>query len=247
MANKDPLYFAIDSDILRTLTYLDALLKNDPNYDLRNTPDPLLKKWSGYILKLYKKMQNDEIRLVIVDAVYQESQHSLSLVSFMREYCYFTKINAVNYQRKAAEARRLANAYCEPYEVGDREFSAPMKKVFNAESGKSSPTNDCYIMAQATMQGICLITANGRDFIFDDKIGKENHDRSRGIMCINIAKGYYRQGQGKFNTTRPFHIQTIGPMLKDEILNIEVIEPLTNFDLGKDLISEEDLKNLNTI
>lgn len=241
MENKK-LYLAIDSDILRTLTFIDISLQNNPNYDLRNAPDPLLKKWSGYLYRLYSKMQDDQIRLVIVDAVYQESQHSVSLLTFMKKFCYFPKVNLVNYQRKAAEARRLANAYCETFEVGDREYPAPMKKVFNAESGKFSPTNDCYIMAQATMEGISLITANGKDFIFDEKIGKENHDRAKGIMSINISRGYYKSGMGKFNTSRPFHIQTIGPMLKDEVLNIELMTPLNDFDVGDDLISEDDLK-----
>ncbi len=242
MENNEPLYFAIDSDILRRLTSIDLLLENNPNYDLRNAPDPVLKKWSGYFFRLYKKMLNDELRLVIVDAVYQESQHSISLLGFMKKYCYFPKINAVNYQRKAEEARRLANSYCEPYMVGDREYSAPMKKVFNAQSNTFAPTNDCYIMAQATIEGISLITANGKDFIFDDKLGKENHERAKGIMNINISKGYYTTKQGGFNTARPFHIQTIGPMLKDDVLNIDSVSPINDFDIGNDLISDDDLK-----
>ncbi len=242
MENKEPLYFAIDSDVLRVLTYIDINIKYYPDCDLKNSTDPLLRKWSGYLTRLYHRMKNDEIRFVIVDAVFQESQHSTSLLTFMKKYCYFPKINAVNYQRKAAEARRLANAYCEPYVVGDKEYPAPMKKVFNAESGKSSPTNDCYIMAQATLEGISLITANGRDFIFDEKAGKENKFRAKGIMNINIARGYYSSKQGNFNTSRPFHIQTIGPMLKDDVLNIDLIEPLNEFDVGDDLISDEDLK-----
>ena len=243
MENKDPLYFAIDSDILRTLTYIDITLQNNPDYELRNSPDPLLKKWSGYFFRLYSKMKNDEIRLVIVDAVFQESQHSKTLLGFMKNYCYFPKINAVNYQRKAEESRKLANAYCEPFEVGDRTFSAPMKKVFNAAYNQSSPTNDCFIMAQATIEGIPLITANGKDFIFDDKIGTENHDRAKGITSINISKGYYSSKGGKFYTARPFHINTIGPMLKDNVLNIDLMQPLNGFDIGNEIISEDDLIN----
>lgn len=242
MENKYPLYFAIDSDILRSLRFIDLIMESGQRYDFANSPDPLLKKWGGYLRKLYAKMKNDELRLVIVDAVYQESQHSVSLLTFMKNYCYFPKVNLVNYQRKSAEARRLANSYCEPYEVGDREYAAPMKKVFNATSGAFAPTNDCYIMAQATIEGISLITANGRDFIFDDKLGKENHDRAKGIMNVNISKGYYTSKQDGFTTSRPFHIQTIGPMLKDEVLNIELTTPINSFDLGDDLISEEDLK-----
>ena len=243
MENKEPLHFAIDSDVLRVLAFLDIILEQSSEQDLRNSPDPLIKRWGGYFKRLYYKMQRDEIRLVIVDAVFQESQHSTSLLSFMKKYCYFPKINAVNYQRKAAEARKLANAYCSNFVVGDREYPAPMKKIFNAESTTFSPTNDCYIMAQATIEGIPLITANGKDFIFDERAGTENHDRAKGIMSVNIAKGYYTSNQGKFNTSRPFHINTIGPMLKDEVLSIELMKPLNSFDLGDDLIDEEDLKN----
>ncbi len=243
MENKEPLYFAIDSDVLRTLTYINTCLKSNPNYDFKTSQNTLIQNYSGYFIRVHKKMLSGEIRLVIVDAVFQESQHSKSLLSFMKEYCYFPKINAVNYQRKATEARKLANAYCEPYKIGDKEYPAPMKKVFNAESSKASPTNDCYIMAQATIEGISLITANGRDFIFDEKIDRENHHRAKGIMNVNINRGYFSSRQGKFFTARPFHIRTVGPMLKDEELSIDVIDPFYGFDLGDDLIDEDDLKN----
>jgi len=243
MEDNKPLYFAIDSDVLRTLSFIDLIMQKEPSYDLRRSQSALLQKYSGYFLRLYNKMLSGEIRLVIVDAVYQESQHSVTLLSFMKKYCYFPKINIVNYQRKATEARKLAEAYCEHYKVGDKTYVAPMKKVFNAASNKSSPTNDCFIMAQATIEGISLITANGRDFIFDEKAGNENHDRAKGIMNVNIAKGYYASKQGNFNTSRPFHIKTIGPMLKNEELTIDVIDPFNDFDFGDDLIDEDDLKN----
>ena len=227
MENNKPLYFAIDSDILRELTFIDKIFKSGEFYDFKATTDPLLKKWSGYLQRLYYKMKEGTLRLVIVDAVFQESQHSASLVEFMKEYCYFPKINAVNYQSKATEARNLANAYCSPYTMGDKEFSAPMKLVFNAESSKFSPTNDCYIMAQSTIEGISLITANGRDFIFDEKSDTENHDRSRGIININISKGYYSATDtDKIYVSKPFHINTIGPMLKkDNEVVIDTMEP----------------------
>lgn len=242
MENKDIVYFAIDSDVLRTLAYIDKILESGKYYDFTNSPDPLLKRWSGYFQRLYYKMKSDEIRLVIVDAVYQESQHSKSLLEFMKHYCYFPKINAVNYQRKSAEARKLADAYCNSYNVGDKEFPAPMKQVFNAQSNTFSPTNDCFIMAQATIEGICLITANGRDFIFDERSNNENHDRAKGITNINISRGYYASEHGKFNASRPFHINTIGPMIKkDDKTPLEVIKPFNEFDLGDDLISEDDL------
>ena len=108
-------YFAIDSDILRSLAFIDILFTNDPNCDLRTANDPLVKKWSGYLKKLYLKIKSNEVHPVIVEAVYLESKHSKSLLDFMRKYCYFPNVNAINYPQKREKAKRLANAYCMPY------------------------------------------------------------------------------------------------------------------------------------
>ena len=239
MENNEPLYFAIDSDILRRLTHIDIILESEQFYDIKNSNDPLLKKYGGYLQRLYHKMKNDEIRLVIVDAVYQESKHSESLVNFMKNYCYFPKINAVNYQEKATEARNLAYAYCAPYTMGEKQFPAPMKMIFHTDENKHAPSNDCYIMAQASIEGISLITANGKDFIFDDKSNSENHYRTNGIININISKGYYSTAQSnRLLVSRPFHIRTIGPLLtKDKNVIIETISPFNEFDKGSELIS----------
>lgn len=229
MERNNPSYFAIDSDILRELTFIDIIKKSNKTLDEITTTDPLLQKYGGYLQRLYFKMKTGEINLVIVDAVYQESKHSKSLLDFIKEYCYFPDINAVNYQEKAEEARKLAYAYCSPFDNNGVEEPSPMKLVFIADINKSVPTNDCYIMAQATIEGISLITANGKDFIFNKRNASLEHDRSRGIAIINEQYGYYdKNSKNKNLSPKPFHIYTLGPMIKkyDNYKNkLEVSKP----------------------
>ena len=237
MENNNQNYFAIDSDILRALAFVDIILERDPNCDLKTINDPLMKRWSGYIKKLYFKIKSGEIKPVIVETVYLESKHSPSLVSFMKKYCYFPNVNAINYEEKKEKARKLAYAYCEPYKFKGEPRPAPMKTVYNAALNAYAPTNDCFIMAQATIEGIPLITANGRDYIFDERSENENDNtRVLGIASINHAEGYHEMHNGKFITVVPMHIRTIGPMLKDKVFSIETMQPLNNFVLGSVLL-----------
>ena len=214
MANK--LYIAIDSDILRTLAYLNLLKKEHGFVDREKVKDHSLKKDLNYFLRLFKAIQNDEIRPLIVDAVFQESKHSETLVDFMREYCYFPNVNAVNYQEKAQKARELANLYCHEYTYREQVYKAPMKSVFVADINKYVPTNDCYIMAQATIENCFLLTSNGQDFIFDKRNeDKSENDRVKGIARINILNGYCEEtAEGSYSAPRPLTISNVLGMLK---------------------------------
>ena len=104
MENNKHFYLAIDSDILRTLAYLDMLKKEYGVVDRSKIRDYGLRENLNYYIRLYNCVKYDEIRLLIVDAVYQESKHSEHLINFIKEYCYFPNINAVNYQEKAEKA-----------------------------------------------------------------------------------------------------------------------------------------------
>ena len=238
MEKNKSVYLAIDSDILRKLTFIDLVLNSGEFYNFEQSEDPILKKWSGYFLRLYYRMKSDEIRLVIVDGVFQESQHSESLVAFMKNYCYFPKINAVNYHKKAIEARNLAYAYCQEYTVDDKTFPPPMKFHYNPEINAYSPTTDCYIMAQASIEGIGLVTANGKDFIFNERSKNENNARTIGIMTINEKMGYSSKNlDSKYKNPRPYHIRTIGPMIsKNTNQEFEVTEAFNDFDKGTEIL-----------
>lgn len=186
---RAPKYIAIDSDILRELSFL-SILRKEYGHSINPEKLPLnsaLKKDFNYFINLLNCIEYDDIRIVIVDAVYQESKHSESLIDFIKQYCYFPNITAVNYQEKAEKARKLAKAYCSEYIYEDEEKPAPMKSVFIADINKYAPSNDCYIMAQATIEGLPLLTGNGKDFVFNNRNPnnsqrKNNHDRFKGII-----------------------------------------------------------------
>ena len=149
---------------------------------------------------------------------------SLSLKNCLlpqQNYCYFPNVNAANYQEKAEKARKLADAYTKPYFYTDRDgkeiqADAPMKSVFVADINKYVPTNDCYIMAQATVEHCSLLTGNGKDFIFDKRDeDRYNHARVRGITQINIANGYYSEtSPGHYVTPKPIMLKTIAASIK---------------------------------
>lgn len=224
MTSKKPLYLALDSDILRTITFLEVLKTEHGFIDINKIHNKVLKDDFNYFIKLLNAINQNEIRPLIVDAVYQESKHSDSLIAFMKKYCYFPNVNAVNYQEKAEKARKLANAYTKPYTYIDRydgkekQAQAPMKSVFIADINKYVPTNDCYIMAQATIENCPLLTGNGKDFIFNQRNeDKYAHERVKGIIDINILNGYYKTNNiGNKITTKPVMINTIASILKYE-------------------------------
>lgn len=213
-----PKYIAVDSDVLREISFL-YLLRKEYGYSIDPEKLPLnssLKKDFNYYTRFLNCIEHDELRIVILDAVYQESKHSESLVNFIKEVCYFPNINAANYQEKAEKARKLARAYCSEYVLDGKTMPAPMKSLFIADINKYVPSNDCYIMAQATIEGLPLLTGNGKDFIFNKRnSNRENHDRVKGIAQINISNGYYSiNAKGNKSTSAPILMYELGPMLK---------------------------------
>jgi len=142
------IYVAIDSDILRLLTFANKLLIKNPDIDLRKaTNDINLQRFGGYIKTVLNSAKKDEIRLLIVNTVYQESCHSKSLTTFMKENCYFPKTNILTHKRYADEVERIAKLYTKPYSFREEIHPAPMKEVYIASLQKFAPTNDTYIMA----------------------------------------------------------------------------------------------------
>lgn len=218
MANKNPKYIAIDSDVLRELAFFDLLKKEYGHVKIEQIPSNSgLKKDFNYFISLYNCILYEDIKVVIVDAVYQESKHSPNLVKFIKEYCYFPNINVANYQEKAEKARHLANAYCSPYEYHGETKPAPMKSIFVAAINQYVPTNDCFIMAQATIEGLPLLTGNGQDFVFNVKNeNKDEHDRVKGIAHINIVNGYSTTNNKGFEvTSAPILIFDLVPLLRN--------------------------------
>ena len=95
-----------------------------------------------------------------------------------------------------------------------------MKSVFIADINKYAPSNDCYIMAQATIEGLPLLTGNGKDFVFNSRNPnnsqrKNNRDRVKGIIQVNILNGYYtEQEDGKKISSAPMLLYELAPILR---------------------------------
>ena len=214
MKQDRPLYVAVDSDILRGIAYFGFLEKEFGKVTIEMVNDHQVRNDFNYYERLFENVKNDKVRLLVVDAVFQESKHSSNLLGFMKDYCYFPNVNAVNYQEKAEKARELAYAYCSPYKYGGVEYSAPMKFVFIADINKNVPTNDTYIMAQATVEGCCVLTGNKKDFIFDKRQNCDNKDRLDGICRINKLFGYCEEVGDKVYTSKPITLVEINKKLK---------------------------------
>ena len=71
--NQTPKYIAIDSDVLRDLTLLDLVHQTHKTIDKDKIPSSTLKRDLNYFERLYQCVIQDKIRLLIVDAVYQEA------------------------------------------------------------------------------------------------------------------------------------------------------------------------------
>lgn len=210
------IYFSIDSDVLRALTFLDIILKEDPKADLRKVKDPVVKNNGGYLRKLLELAKQDIVRLLIVNTVYQESKHSENLVNFMKEYCYFPNINFANFDEKSEKIERLVDKYCMDYTVGDITYDAPFMKTYNASLKRKVAPNDAYIVAESTVENACLITNNSKHIIYNERNDNDSNSRVKGIVRINIAKGYYQTAEDGVSiiTPRPYSLHVIGPMLK---------------------------------
>ncbi len=215
MENK-PLYVAVDSDALRHLAYLHMLKKKYKYIERHQINDPLLAKDLNYYIRIYQSLNNDELRLKILEPVFHESKHSQNLLEFMKECCYFPDVNSEKYTAKRKAADELAYAYCESHIYEGEHYDSPMKKVYMAAVGQEVPTNDSFIMAWSTMERCCLLTGNKKDFIFNEKQDSWNKDRLQGICRVNHLMGYYAEENGNVYTPKPITVPILAGALKNK-------------------------------
>lgn len=191
-----PLFIAIDTDFLRSFSYYicgkDTLEEKRKKSGLIDANI----KYFDHIKNLYEK---NLINLVVTSTVYNEVKHSSFYTNFIKDYCLVPQINFSNYQVYASKVARLANAYCfDTLKNKDNTETTAMHPVFSAAYGDCVATNDAYIMAEATVLGVDLLTCNNRDFIQNtikqQKAGKSKteygNDICKGIVEINKKYGF---------------------------------------------------------
>lgn len=176
---------ALDSDMLRNLTDFCRLSKDGTSYKCSTTLNNkhIQQNHEGYVY-LFNYIKKRKIELCVCPTVFSEISHLEGVVEFVKKYCTrtFPDIEKVE---------KLAKAYSSPYTHKGETFYQPMERIFVSAIDKYVPSNDCYIMACATLDNCCLLTNNLADYVFDNHSGDiNNHRRADGIRVINSKFGF---------------------------------------------------------
>ncbi len=151
-----PLYIAFDSDVLSHLAEVHNMLNNGylaPN----RFKDEYSRVRASQLLNAYKAIQNDIVRPVITNAVFNETIRIPEVVDMVKQYGYFPNYNMVNMRAKRQEVLKLAEMYCEPFISNGKEFPAAMKMTNNEYAGRLTPSSDAVAMAEATVEVAYLL------------------------------------------------------------------------------------------
>ena len=250
MAENSNQYYAIDSDVLHDLVYVEFLQNKYGFIDKNKIPNKLIRDNFGYFFSLINMAKNDEIRLLIVPTVFHECEHSKSCVEFMKNYCYMQNVNQFNADRIAQEVDDLAKSYCKSYVYNGVEFPAPMMNEYSSANRKYVPSNDAYIMAEATIAGAAaVITMNVKHYIKNIRNDDDDNSRLKGIIRINKIKGYQRIFQNEDGvqypiSTVPKALYAIMPIIRNKTQNRPgVFVKTSNGKMAKvsELVDEDEL------
>ncbi|MBE7075617.1 MAG: hypothetical protein E7375_00920 [Clostridiales bacterium] len=182
---RKPFYLAIDSDFLRSFSYF---LGGKDSLEEKKRRDVNIRNNYGYFGHIKDLMEGDFVRFVVTPTVFQEVKHGESFKNFISKHCIVPQINPENYQRYSNKVNELAEAYCTETSYVEDHVAAPMHLNYVAAIGKYVPTNDAFIMAEATVLGLSLLTCNVNDFL-QSRIWRERAEKSKFEYGNDIAKG----------------------------------------------------------
>ena len=232
---KKHIYFSVDSDLLRLLTYF---FREDIDIE-EKMEDPILSKNKSYLTQFKELIDADIIRLVIVNSVYQENKHSRCILNFVKKYMYAPDINFFNALENSERSRALAMEYCRPYFIKEngeeKKQNPPMRSRYNAGVGTIFPPNDAFIVAESTICNALLLTLNGKDMVFDKASSGINYDRADGIEEINKKNGYcYKNSRGFFVGLKPLVFGRVAPKFKSIVIDDENVVHGSDFPVMED-------------
>lgn len=225
---QEPFKIRIDSDMLRNLALFCRYTKDGSylkNIDYNKISCEHIKQNFDDYLFIMDKIKSGELEVYISKYVLRENEHIDYVMEFKRKFCY-TKITD-----NKEKIEDLANAYSSPYTENNTEFLPPMDREYIAAFDKVVPSNDCFIMADATVNYSFLLTNNLQHFIYD-KSSKDPNDHRRidGIRAINVKKGYKRKGTNGDFIPQPMVLQKMVRFLRRyyEKRNESLILKITN-------------------
>lgn len=166
--------------------------------------------------------ENNKIELVITPIVLNELNpiENICLVPFLRKYCKVVIINNKINEEYCQLVDDLANAYANNKAMGT---------FFCAKDNARIPENDAYIMAEATLLGLNLITSNSWDF--KDTSERQDCNRLKGIFDVNEFYNYTFEDQnGNSMTPRPMTEYDLRLLHRDHKLRFAKNPPILNFE-----------------
>lgn len=185
---------AFDSDILRTLAEMDEALRKNPKVKFENFRDNVIRSHHEDLVLLLNLIKSKKLDVFIGNTVFQQVKHRPEVLEFIKKYCYFPKLNVITFNDLLYKTDELALQYCtERVEYRGELLYPPMDLNYSPIGRKSAPSDDAYIMAEATIANCLLITGNGQHFIFRKNNKDDTNSRTTGIVAINKKNGYYQE------------------------------------------------------
>ncbi len=251
-------FVAVDSNVLRILAFMNKRYEEFDNgkFVFEKSKDCLIQKYGKYFLDILRHMKNENekerLNILILDYVYMENKHIPLVNEFIKNNCYVSKKFLAGEEKYRARVNHLARAYCKPYKkkMKDELRPAPMQSVYNAYANKDIPSNDAYIMAQATLEGVLLVTANGKDFTFNirnqDNTDEEYvNDRTEGIVDINMMLGYCEKSdKGDYYVVpKAMRVKQFGELLKKGMKKFAMPSDNVRYELASEPKNAELIDN----
>lgn len=231
-----PLYIALDSDALINFAEIYAgsnkiYLKTDTVNRIQNFLNDI-------------KNNNLSIRFVVTSVVFNEVHNpqmkNPAVDNFIKNFCCIPVItpHELNYAKKID---KLATSYSEVKEDGSL---SPMKQVYSAAGGAYVPSNDAYIMAEASTLGISLVTFNDQDYVAFGKKIKSNKTRAHEILNINRTYNCFYEDYSDRNkqvAPRPYHVmEFINLVYSDKFLHFPAPKVQYAPKMGKNQVKFND-------
>lgn len=201
---SSPIKIALDSDMLRNIAYFCDV--SNRTYNVMNNQHVYhnLEDYH-YLLTCFN---SGLIEFRIGKVVFKENNHLEAILNFIKNY----KIKSINAPEH--QVLVMAQAYCSSYtDINKVKHPAPMNKEYIAADDEFKPSNDAFIMAEATIGNCLLLTNNFKHFISFSE-AEYDHRRADGIKCINKQFKFDKIKGNKVFTPQPLTLKTLVKFLK---------------------------------
>lgn len=221
MLRKSKLYVAVDADVIIMLVEVKEKMRNIPNYQPSKDRKKSIQNNADALMKILELMNKDELRLLVINTTFNEVKDVKQTMDFIKDNCYFPRLNILNISSHIEKADELAMKYCtQSYEYKGQKYYPPMELEYNRHLQRKVPSNDAYAMAEASIEKCIFITANSRHFVFRENYQKETNLRAIGIGMINSENGYETiDEKGRITSSRPMSLETFGFLIKNGVDN----------------------------